>query len=303
MDNRSMQQVYTDRIQQAVDYISEHLTEKIQLDTLASVACFSPFHFHRLFTAFTGETPRNCIERIKLESAANRLCDMPHKSVSEIAGDVGFESGATFSRLFKKQYAVSPTEFRKEKSRDIYFLRQSNREQLKPLSEDDFSLIEIKILPPLQLIYSQTIQGYSPGIVKAWQKLESFATEHHLFQKDTLYLGIPIDNPGITPAGKCRYRACMTVPGKEKISKTNGEIKQMGLTGGKYALFHFNGTSHSLFRAFDFIYGKWLPLNGYVPDEKPQIEFYGQDFLIKFNPKNYKEYNNIQIAMPIINLP
>lgn len=302
MDNCSTQQIYTDRIQQSVDYISEHLSEKIQLDKLASIACFSPFHFHRIFTAFAGETPRSYIERLKLESAANRLCDIPQKSISEIAGDVGFESGATFSRLFKKQYNISPTEFRKEKNKDIYFLRQSNKERLKPLSETSFSLIEIKILPPARLIYTQTMQGYSSGTVKAWQKLKSYATKHHLIQKDTLFLGIPFDNPGITPAEKCRYRAGLTVPENAEIDRTEN-IKQMKLSRGKYVIFHFKGTSDSIFRAFDFIYGKWLPLNGYIPDEKPQIEFYGPDFLLNFNTKNYNEYGNVQIAMPIVKLP
>jgi AraC family transcriptional regulator len=49
---------YTERIYQAVDYISDHLSDEITLNKLAEVACFSPFHFHRIFTAITGETPR-----------------------------------------------------------------------------------------------------------------------------------------------------------------------------------------------------------------------------------------------------
>ncbi len=297
MDNRSSQQIYTDRIQQAVDYISEHLAEKITLDTLASVACFSPYHFHRIFTAFTGETPRGYIERIKLESAINRLCDMPNRSVSEIANDVGFESLSVFSRLFKKQYHLSPTELRKKHGNDQCFLRLSKRERLHPLSEDDFLSIEIRMLPSFHVAYIQTMQEYATGIVQTWQKLRSFASKHQLIKKDTFYMGIPFDNPGITPAEKCRYRACITVP--EDVVHARGEIKTTDIAGGKYALFHFHGTSESLFRAFDFIYGVWLPQNGYVPAEKPQIEFYGPDFLSDFSAKNYRRYNNIRIAMPV----
>lgn len=297
MDNRSLKQIYTDRIQQTVNYISEHLAEKITLDTLASVACFSSYHFHRIFTAFTGETPRDYIERIRMESAANRLCDMPNKSVTEIAGEVGFESIAPFSRLFKKYYHLSPTELRKKHRSDLYFMRQSKRERLKPLTEEDFSSIEIRMLSSLHVAYTQTMQGYATGIAQTWLKLKSFATVHQLIQKDTLYMGIPFDNPGITPAEKCRYRACITVP--ENIFYPHGEIKFTDMAGGKYAFFHFKGTSDNLFRAFDFIYGEWLPANGYIPEEKPQIEFYGSDFLSDFNTKNYRKYNNIQIAMPV----
>lgn len=294
---QSSEQIYIDRIQQAIDYISTHLTKKISLNTLASVACFSPYHFHRIFTAFTGETPRAYIERTKLENAANRLCDMQNKSVSEVACEVGFESIASFSRLFKKQYQLSPTELRKKHRSDLYFLRQTKREKLQPLSEEDFHSIEIKELPSQHVAYTQTMQGYTTGIIQTWKNLKLFATEHQLMQKDTVYMGIPFDNPGITPSEKCRYRACITVP--KDVVHTHGEIKTANIPGGKYALFHFRGTSKNLFRAFDFIYGVWLPKNNYIPAEKFQIEFYDSDFLPNFKAGRYQEYSNIQIAMPI----
>ena len=76
------QQVYNEKIHRAVDYIEQHLSEEITLEQLAAEACFSPFHFHRIFTAIIGETPRDFIERIKLEKAANKLCVLPHLPIA-----------------------------------------------------------------------------------------------------------------------------------------------------------------------------------------------------------------------------
>jgi AraC family transcriptional regulator len=50
-----------------LNHIRNHLTDDLSIDTLAHVACFSPFHCHRLFTALTGETLNQCIVRLRLE--------------------------------------------------------------------------------------------------------------------------------------------------------------------------------------------------------------------------------------------
>ena len=45
---------YEQRINRVIDFIGEHLDDEITLDQLRSVACFSKYHFHRLFTVYTG---------------------------------------------------------------------------------------------------------------------------------------------------------------------------------------------------------------------------------------------------------
>jgi AraC family transcriptional regulator len=48
--------VYVDRMHRVTEYIDKHLDRNLHLETLAEVAHFSPFHFHRLFAAWMGET-------------------------------------------------------------------------------------------------------------------------------------------------------------------------------------------------------------------------------------------------------
>src|SRR5436305_14977102 len=92
---------YERRVNRVMDYVQAHLAEDLTLEKLAAVAAFSPFHFHRVFAAITGETLSDFIRRIRLERAASALGLLRDTSVLEIALRYGFSSAATFARAFK----------------------------------------------------------------------------------------------------------------------------------------------------------------------------------------------------------
>lgn len=64
---------YQARILRVLTHIQEHLDEPLDLEALAQVACFSSFHFHRVFAAMTGETIADHVRRLRLERAAMEL--------------------------------------------------------------------------------------------------------------------------------------------------------------------------------------------------------------------------------------
>ena len=103
---------YETRVNRVIDHIRGHLAEELSLSTLARVAAFSPFHFHRVFRAITGETLFGFIHRLRIEKAAGALLNHPDQSVLEIALDHGFASAATFARAFKTRFGMSATEWR-----------------------------------------------------------------------------------------------------------------------------------------------------------------------------------------------
>lgn len=102
---------YEKRANRVVDHIHEHLAEELSLAALARVAAFSPFHFHRVFRAITGETLFAFIQRLRLERSAGALLAHPDVSVLAVALDHGFSSAATFARAFKGHFGMSATEF------------------------------------------------------------------------------------------------------------------------------------------------------------------------------------------------
>src|ERR1700677_2008908 len=103
---------YARRINRVIDYLRGNLDRQVKLEELAKVACFSKFHFHRIFSAVSGETLNNFTNRLRLEKAA-RLLRYSDQSLTDIALDCGFSSSATFSRTFRSGYDISPSQFRK----------------------------------------------------------------------------------------------------------------------------------------------------------------------------------------------
>lgn len=105
---------YKQRILRVLVHIQEHLDETLDLEELSRVACFSSFHFHRVFAAMTGETIADHVRRLRLERAAMELRSGA-KQVIQVALDAGYEAHEAFTRAFKAAYSISPAQFRRGK--------------------------------------------------------------------------------------------------------------------------------------------------------------------------------------------
>ena len=98
-------------IEDVMRYIREHITEPLDRETLADVAGFSVPHFHRVFTAHVGESAIGYVRRLRLERAARKL-RMGAVDITEVALAAGYDTHAAFSKAFKQQFGLSPSEFR-----------------------------------------------------------------------------------------------------------------------------------------------------------------------------------------------
>lgn len=102
---------HSDCIENIKLYIREHISEPLHREVLAEVAGFSIPHFHRVFTAQTGESAASYIRRMRLERAARKL-RMGAVDITQVARAAGYESHAAFGKAFKQQFGLSPREFR-----------------------------------------------------------------------------------------------------------------------------------------------------------------------------------------------
>src|SRR6516162_3143208 len=140
---------YAHRIDRVIDYLRENLDRQVKLEEMAKVACFSEFHFHRIFGAVAGETLNSFTNRLRLEKAARLLRYSDH-SLTDIALDCDFSSSATFSRAFRSGYETSPSWFRKSgeiKNRKICKELFSGAGYLLPMSaEEKRSAFPVKLI-------------------------------------------------------------------------------------------------------------------------------------------------------------
>jgi AraC family transcriptional regulator len=99
------------RLLRGKDYLDSFFCGEMRLDKVASVACLSPYHFHRLFREVFGETPNHYLQRRRLANA-RELLGSTDRTVTEICLEVGFESMTSFSALFRRIYGCSPRQYR-----------------------------------------------------------------------------------------------------------------------------------------------------------------------------------------------
>jgi len=103
---------YSEHVLKTKNYINENLTTDLSLETLAEHVHFSPYHFHRLFLLYTGQSPMEYVRRLRLRSAAKELLSMKF-DIIETAAKYQFESQDGFCRTFKRYYGITPGEYRK----------------------------------------------------------------------------------------------------------------------------------------------------------------------------------------------
>lgn len=104
--------VYINTISQTIDYIEDHISEKLTLLELSDVFNISEYHFNRIFKTVTGQSLKQYILQRKLFYAHKKLVHSKD-AIIDIAYDYGFEYPEVFSRAYKKYYGMSPSSSRK----------------------------------------------------------------------------------------------------------------------------------------------------------------------------------------------
>ena len=97
------------RLRNVKEYVEAHLSDEIKIADLAQVACYSQYHFCRLFKESTGQSPYQYVVQQRMEEALRQLQANPHARVSTVARDIGYSSPSHFSRAFKKHYGAAPS--------------------------------------------------------------------------------------------------------------------------------------------------------------------------------------------------
>lgn len=270
-------------------FIQARLDEPPSLDEVAEVAAFSPYHFHRLFTAYTGESLSTFIRRLRLERAANRL-RQTFDPITEIALDAGYETPTNFGKAFRQQFGQSPSAFRESNHLlDTAVFRQNrNREQkmLKP---------KIITLEPQTVLFVRKTGPYSEASTAAFGALMPFAYSHKLIGNETQMIGISHDSPDITDADKLRYDACITL---NQSVQPQGEFGLQTIAGGRYALFVHKGPYENFDETYHLIFGQWLAHSGEQLRDDPIFEQYLNRDPRRTKPENLRTEIYVPLTRP-----
>jgi len=286
---------YRARINRVMDYIDQHLDQSLELKTIADIANFSPFHFHRIFSFLIGETPIDYIQRLRVEKAAWKLRESTPETITEIAYGCGFGSVSLFSRTFKKHFGMTPSQFSKA-DKPVYSQNgklfskngQMLRKNLKSDRGENADLcivesnqfyfmkanIEVKEMPEMKAIYVRHIGTFNQ-IGQAYEKLFKWAYPRGLYtQNVSKSASITHDDPSVTELEKVRQSACIII---EEDVKVDGEIGKLTIPGGKYAVGHFELGFADFEKAWNSMCN-WFVESGYQQGDGCTYELYHNDY-------------------------
>jgi AraC family transcriptional regulator len=289
MSTLKSRDVYVDRMHRVSEYIDQHLDQYLDLETLAGVAHFSPFHFHRLFSAWMGETLGAYLRRRRCEVAATRLLAQPRLAVLQIALGVGFGSAEALTHAFNARFGCSPTSWRLQQSESHpgkSNLDQANRKADQVLQEEsgkngassststETSMqVEVIERKPTPIAYLRHVGPYGEPIGAFWQtQVYPWMVTNGLLGQARY--GISHDDPKVTAAEQCRYDAGCEIPANFVAT---GNAHRTVIPGGKYAALSFKGVVAEFPPAWDALLRDWLPSSGLQLDSRPMFEYYPVD--------------------------
>ena len=259
---------YERQLKKVIEFIGKNIDEKLTLDQLSSVACFSKYHFHRLFTAYTGLSLQQYIRWLRLKRAAHQLIMDMDKSIIEIAIDAGFESHESFTRVFKQSCGVSPSKFRSQMSlsaweKPPYCLPKQGEITMNVVIKD----IKARRLAVLEHRGDPKQLGGSVNKLISWAKAQPI----NLKPKPGEAFVFAYDAPKTTAAEEFRFDLGITVPEQVKL---DGEIIKKQLPAGRYAVAMHKGSRDVIGDAVYGLYRDWLPQSGEELGDLPCIFSY-----------------------------
>ncbi|RZG87535.1 AraC family transcriptional regulator [Acinetobacter sp. WCHAc060033] len=245
-----------DKIKKVCAYIQEHLDDHLNVDLLCEIAHLSKFHFHRVFSAYTGITLIKFIQLSRLKRASYHLAFEHQLKIVDIAYLAGFDSHESFSRSFKRCFGQTPSCFRVKPN---WFIWHQQFNFVLPKIENimNVSIIE----KPCEKIAYLRHQGSPLLILESaakfieWRKSEGLAV-----QQDAKMYGIPHSDPQLTPDADFIFDIAGNVV--KEVPENQFGVKNSELPAGKYAVIRHIG-SHDRLNDSVLLLRKWFTEQSY----------------------------------------
>ncbi|QDP41221.1 AraC family transcriptional regulator [Radiobacillus deserti] len=266
---------WVDSLQKAIDFMEDHLLEDISIEQIAKEANASMYHFQRAFSILTDSTVGDYLRRRRLTLAAHDLTKSDVK-VIEIAYKYGYDTPEAFTKAFRRQHGVSPTEARKYSGKLQSYNRlviQVNLKGVDPMQyrveeHESFQIVGIRRR------FSLENEENNREIPKMWDEINAKGTDQVLFSLNNGavkgVLGVCADHQD----GKSvEYWIAAAHEGE-----VPEEFESTYVPKSKWAIFEVHGPMpHSMQNVWKQIYSEWFPSSGYEHAGTPEVELYTED--------------------------
>ncbi|GIN87182.1 AraC family transcriptional regulator [Heyndrickxia sporothermodurans] len=283
---------WVESLQKAINYMEAHLLEDITIESIAKQANVSVFHFQRTFSVLTDLTIGEYLRRRRLTLAAEEL-SRTNKKVIDLAYKYGYDTPEAFTKAFRRQHGVTPSEVRKGIGKLQSYNRLVIQVSLKGVEPMKYSIVDKEAFQVIGVKeeYSYANEENLRRIPTFWDEVNANGTSNRLFQLNNGLikgvLGICVDK-NETNAKQMEYWIAAASENEAPEGFESFEIP-----ASKWAVFEVHGPMpDSMQKAWKQIFSEWFPSNGFEHAGTPELEVYSDE-----DPSSPDLYSEIWIPI------
>ena len=261
-------------LNQAIDYIEEHLTEEVSFDELAKKTGISVYHFKRTFSFIAGMSLAEYIKKRRLAEA--NLALLAGEKVTDVAFKYGYQSIEGFSRAFRDWSGQAPSEVMKTQIQKTFpkfsfyiDIKGGQSMDVKLIEKPAFQIVGVSQKVPLQY------QGENQAIMELAQRITpQQRAEMHTF--DDIYPDQVVNASFDFQEGRTTEGGEMThmIGFATSQENTYEDLEQLSVPAHTWAVFPNEGPfPQTLQETWARIFSEWLPSSGYQVVAAPEISF------------------------------
>lgn len=265
-----------EQVQQTIEFIENHLSEKISIETLANKAALSPFYYQRLFSRLV---KKPVAEYVKLRRMAKsiELLQQKDRRILDVALELGFSTHEHFTRTFKAAFGMTPEEYRKEPqilnymTKPELLLKYTSVDEGVPLITEGIVLeinrrkltepvhfIGLEKKMPVEFVDALGVESGVDPLAVLWDDLHNIKSGELSLDKDTEEIGVA--HPGDTPEHFIYFAGAKTHTRIIREGCTNWELPE-----GEYVVCMFEAenfealVTDALYKVQRHLFETWLP--------------------------------------------
>jgi len=259
------------RIFKSIDYIEQHLYDKISVHEVAAASHYSTYHFSRIFKALVGDTPKEYLRKRRLTVAAKRLLS-EDIGILELSFDCQFDSQEAFTRAFKALFNITPAQYRKQNDPFRLLYKDQFSPHMLHFLQNEISMEpEIIIRPEIKLVgIAMQYDNADLSLPRLWSAFRPYRDQIKNRISDESF-GIYESYEELEEDVNFTYVCTAAVANFDDVPE--GMVTRE-LPEQIYAKFTHRGSIVNLDQTLKYIWGSWLPKSNYNYDEKPDFELY-----------------------------
>ena len=253
-------QLYLARMGRVLDHIDAHLGADLSTETLAGVAAFSRFHFHRQFATLFGISVHRYVQLARLKRASHALAYRTDP-VLDIALDSGFGGPEAFARVFRQRIGQSPSGFRAGPdwaplAAALAPLEQARSQHMTPIYTDaDITIVDFPATPVALIEH----RGDPMAIGDTIRRFIDWRRTNRLPPSKSATFNILHNDPDGVPPGEYRLDiACAA----SKVAPNHASVTEGLIPAGRCAVVRLTGPGDDLRAPAHLLYADWLPRSG-----------------------------------------